>query len=330
MPSVKTFMEATLEGVREEMRRDPRVFAIGEHSGVRGGSFPIFKGIAEEFGDNRLIGTPICEGASTNAGVGAAMTGMRPIVGLHFGDFALRAIDEIGNQAARARYTFGGQCTIPMVIRAYDGAVNSAGTQHSGAYEAIFAHFPGLKVVVPGVPSDAKGLMKSSIRDDNPVVFLEHKRLMNTKGEVPDGEYTIPIGKADVKRQGRDVTVVCYGIMVLRALEAAEVLAGEGVDVEVVDLRTLVPLDKETLLASVAKTGKVIVAHESTKRAGYGAEIAATIAEEAFDRLRAPIVRIANKNVPVPFSPPLEAVVLPGSSDIVAAARRLVSVPGRA
>lgn len=318
---VRTFLDATLEAVREEMRRDDRIFAIGEDSGIRGGSFPIFKGIEEEFGSHRMIGTPICEGATTNAALGAAMTGMRPIVGLHFADFMMRAMDEIGNQVARARYTFGGQCEVPMVIRAYDGVINSAGTQHAGAYESLFAHFPGLKVVVPSQAGDAKGLLKSALRDDNPVVFFEHKRLLGTRGEVPEGEHVVELGKADVKREGGDVTIVSYGVMISRALEAAERLAGDGIDVEVLDLRTIVPLDVDAILESVRKTGRVVVAHESTKRAGFGAEIAATVAELAFDALRAPIVRVANRNVPVPFSPPLEAAVIPDTDELVEAVR---------
>lgn len=328
MPS-RSFIEATLEAVREEMRRDERIFAIGEDSGIRGGSFPIFKGIEEEFGPNRMIGTPICEGATTNAALGAAMTGMRPIVGLHFGDFMLRAMDEIGNQVARARYTFGGQCRVPMVIRAYDGVVNSAGTQHAGAYESLFAHFPGLKVVVPSNPADAKGLLKSALRDDDPVVFLEHKKLLNARGEVPEGEHLVPLGQADVKRAGSDVTVVAYGIMVSRALEAASELAEEGVEIEVLDLRTIVPLDREAVLASVRRTGRLVVSHESTRRAGYGAEIAAIVSEHAFDALRAPIIRVANRNTPVPFSPPLEAAVVPQAADIVAAVRGVMGAPAR-
>ena len=325
MPSTKTFLEATLDAVSEEMRRDERVFAIGEDSGIRGGSFPIFRGIEEEFGRERLIGTPICEGATVNAAVGAAMTGMRPIVGLHFGDFMLRAVDEIGDQAARSRYTFGGQCSVPIVIRAFDGVVNSAGPQHAGAYESIFAHFPGLRVVVPSVPRDAKGLLKSAIRDDNPVVFLEHKKLLNTRGEVPDGEYLVPLGEAEVKREGSDLSIICYGIMVLRALEAAETLADEGIEAEVLDLRTLSPLDTGAIAGTVEKTGRVVVAHESPRHAGFGAEVAATIAEIAYAALRAPIIRVAGRDVPVPFSPPLEAAVVPSVGDVTAAARSVMS-----
>lgn len=316
-----TFLEATLEAVREEMARDDRVFAIGEDSGVRGGSFPIFKGIAAEFGDHRLIGTPICEGATTNTALGAAMTGMRPIVGLHFADFMLRAMDEIGDQVARARYTFGGQCDVPMVIRAYDGVVNSAATQHSGAYEAIFAHFPGLKVVMPSTPADAKGLLKTAIRDDNPVIFLEHKRLLRTRGPVPDGEYLTPFGQAAVRREGTDVSIVGYGIMMAQALAAADRLADDGIDAEVIDLRTIVPLDTETLLDSVARTGRLVVTHESWRRSGFGAEVAAVVAEKGFADLRAPIMRVAGEDVPVPFSPVLEQRVIPNAEGIVAAAQ---------
>jgi acetoin:2,6-dichlorophenolindophenol oxidoreductase subunit beta len=325
MPEM-TFLEATLEAIREEMRRDESIFAIGEDSGIRGGSWPIFKGIEEEFGPNRLIGTPVCEGAATNVALGAAMTGMRPIVGLHFDDFMLRAIEEIGSQVARARYTFGGQCSVPLVIRSYEGIAGSAGTQHSGSFESIIAHFPGLKVAVPSVPSDAKGLLKSALRDDNPVVFLEHKTLLSKRGEVPEGEYTIELGLADIKRQGTDVTIACYGVMAIRALEAAEELAAEGISAEVLDLRTLSPLDRRAIATSVSKTGRLVIAHESTRHGGFGGEIAATAAELAYDALEAPIVRIAVPDVPIPFSPPLERSIIPGATDIAAGVRKVLEL----
>ena len=324
MPEM-TFLQATLEAIREEMRRDDRIFAIGEDSGIRGGSWPIFQGIEEEFGRDRLIGTPVCEGATVNAALGAAMTGMRPIVGLHFDDFMLRAIEEIGSQVARARYTFGGQCSVPLVIRSYEGIAGSAGTQHSGSYESIIAHFPGLKVVVPSVPSDAKGLLKSALRDDNPVIFLEHKTLLNKKGDVPEGEHLVPLGVADVKRSGTDVTIACYGVMVSRSLEAAETLASwYGTEAEVLDLRTLAPLDREAIVASVRKTGHLVVAHESVRHAGFGGEVVATVAELAYDALQGPVIRVAVPEVPIPFSPPLENTIIPRADDVVAAVQKVL------
>ncbi|NLG80724.1 MAG: alpha-ketoacid dehydrogenase subunit beta [Firmicutes bacterium] len=319
-----TFSQATLEAMAEEMRRDPTVFVLGEDIARQGGIFGQFKGLPDEFGYERVLDTPISETAIVGAAVGAALTGMRPVADMHFADFVTCAMDEIANQAAKIQYMFGGQARLPLVVRAPDGVIKSAAAQHSQSLEAWFVHVPGLKIVIPSTPYDAKGLLKAAIRDDNPVLYFEHKALFAMKGPVPEEEYLVPIGKADVKRPGRDVTCVTYSIMVHRALEAAEDLARDGIEVEVVDLRTLVPMDIDTVLQSVRKTKKVVVAHEACRRGGAGAEIAATIAEEAFDYLDAPVVRVGTLDVPIPFSPPLEARVVPRKKEIVEAVRKIV------
>ena len=319
-----TFSQATLEAMAEEMRRDPTVFVLGEDIARQGGIFGQFKGLPDEFGYERVLDTPISETAIVGAAVGAALTGMRPVADMHFADFVTCAMDEIANQAAKIHYMFGGQARLPLVVRAPDGVIKSAAAQHSQSLEAWFVHVPGLKIVIPSTPYDAKGLLKAAIRDDNPVLYFEHKALFAMKGPVPEEEYLVPIGKADVKRPGRDVTCVTYSIMVHRALEAAEDLARDGIEVEVVDLRTLVPMDIDTVLQSVRKTKKVVVAHEACRRGGAGAEIAATIAEEAFDYLDAPVVRVGTLDVPIPFSPPLEARVVPRKKEIVEAVRKIV------
>lgn len=319
-----TFSQATLEAMAEEMRRDPTVFVLGEDIARQGGIFGQFKGLPEEFGYERVLDTPISETAIVGSAVGAALTGMRPVADMHFADFVTCAMDEIANQAAKIQYMFGGQARLPLVVRAPDGVIKSAAAQHSQSLEAWFVHVPGLKIVIPSTPYDAKGLLKAAIRDDNPVLYFEHKALFAMKGPVPEEEYIVPIGKADVKRPGRDVTCVTYSIMVHRALEAAEDLARDGIEVEVVDLRTLVPMDIDTVLQSVRKTKKVVVAHEACRRGGAGAEIAATIAEEAFDYLDAPVVRVGTLDVPIPFSPPLEARVVPRKKEIVEAVRKIV------
>lgn len=319
-----TFSQATLEAMAEEMRRDPTVFVLGEDIARQGGIFGQFKGLPDEFGYERVLDTPISETAIVGSAVGAALTGMRPVADMHFADFVTCAMDEIANQAAKIHYMFGGQARLPLVVRAPDGVIKSAAAQHSQSLEAWFVHVPGLKIVVPSTPYDAKGLLKAAIRDDNPVLYFEHKALFAMKGPVPEEEYIVPIGKADVKRPGRDVTCVTYSIMVHRALEAAEDLARDGIEVEVVDLRTLVPMDIDTVLQSVRKTKKVVVAHEACRRGGAGAEIAATIAEEAFDYLDAPVVRVGTLDVPIPFSPPLEARVVPRKKEIVEAVRKIV------
>ena len=319
-----TFTEATLQAMQEEMRRDPLVFVIGEDMALQGGVFGQFKGLPEEFGYDRVLDTPISETSIVGAAVGAALCGARPVVDMHFADFIATAMDELVSQAAKARYMFGGQCSVPMVLRMPDGAINSAAAHHSGSVEAWLLHTPGVKLVVPSTPYDAKGLLKAAIRDDDPVLYFEHKALFKTKGAVPSDEYVVPMGKAAVRRPGRHVTILSYSLMVHRCLEAAEVLAEEGIEVEVIDLRSLRPLDWDAIADSVRKTHRVVVAHEACRTGGVGAELAARIGEELFDELDAPIRRVAAKDVPMPFSPPLERFVLPAPTDVVAAARSLM------
>lgn len=320
-----TFSDATLEAMREEMRRDQTIFVLGEDIARQGGVFGQFKGLPDEFGYDRVIDTPISETAVVGAGLGAALTGMRPVIDMHFADFMGVAGDEIINQIAKIRYMFGGQTRVPLVIRAPDGAIRSAGAQHSQSVEGWFLNVPGLQVVAPATPYDAKGLLKSAIRSDNPVIYFENKVVYREKGPVPEEEYLVPIGKADIKRPGKDVTVITYSIMLSRSLEAATQLAREGIDVEIVDLRTLSPLDIETIAGSVKKTGHAVVAHEAVRFAGFGAEIAATLQETVFDYLDAPVRRVGATFSPVPFSPALEKVVIPQSADIIAAIKATVA-----
>ena len=324
MPEI-TYAQALKDAMSEEMRRDERVFLLGEDVGPYGGAFGVTRGMIEEFGPERVRDTPISEAAITGAAVGAAMTGMRPIVEIMFSDFITIAMDQLVNQAAKARYQFGGQVSVPMVLRAPEGSGTGAAAQHSQSVEAWVLNAPGLKVVAPSTPADAKGLLKSCIRDDNPVVFLEQKLLYRTKGEVPEGEYLVPLGVADVKRPGKDLTVISYGRMVARCLEAAGTLAGEGVDVEVIDLRSLRPLDTAAIIASARKTGRVLIVHEACQFAGFGAEIAATICDsEAFFHLDAPVRRLGGRDVPIPYNKTLEAAVVPTHETIAAAARALM------
>jgi len=319
-----TYAEALREALREEMLRDPNVFIMGEDVGVYGGAFSVTTGLWEEFGDERVRDTPISEAAIAGAATGSAVTGMRPVAEIMFMDFTTIAMDQLVNQAAKIRYMFGGKARVPMVLRTPAGAGTGAAQQHSQSLEAFFTHVPGLKVVAPATPYDAKGLLKSSIRDDNPVVFVEHKLLYRHKQSIPDEEFLVPLGAAEVKRSGSDVTVIAYSHMVSKALKAAETVAGEGISVEVVDVRTLVPLDVDTIKASVKKTGRVIVAHEACKRAGFGAEICSTIAEsDAFDYLDAPIKRLGGRPVPIPYNPNLERAAVPQVEDIVCAIREL-------
>lgn len=313
-----TYGKAIGEAVHEEMTRDSAVIVLGEDVGLMGNVFGLFKGFMEEFGSHRVIDTPISEAGFTGMAVGAAMRGIRPVVELMYVDFAPICFDPIANQAAKMRYMTGGQVSIPMVIRAPGGAGRRNAGQHSQSLETLFTHIPGLKVVSPATPYDAKGLLKTAIRDNDPVVFLEHKLLYANKGEVPEEEYLIPLGKADVKRPGKDVTIITYSRQVLFALEAAKELEQQGIDAEVLDLRSLVPLDWDAIAASVKKTHRVVVVHEAIKRSGYGGEIAAQIMEELFDELDAPVKRIAAENVVPPFSPPLEDAFFPGVKEIVA------------
>jgi pyruvate dehydrogenase E1 component beta subunit len=318
------FNHALREALREEMDRDPRVFIMGEDIGVYGGVFKVTEGLLATFGPERVRETPISESGFVGAALGAAITGWRPIAELMFMDFAFVAADAIFDQVAKMRYMSGGRVKAPLVIRTQQGGGRGNGAQHSQSLEALFAHIPGLKVVLPSTPYDAKGLLKSAIRDDNPVVFIEHKLLYPTRGPVPEEEYLIPLGQADVKRAGTDVTVVSYSRTLLFALAAAERLAGEGISVEVIDLRTLVPLDMAAILSSVEKTSRLVVVHEAHRCCGFGAELAARVQEEALYYLEAPIVRVAARDVPIPVSPVLESHVLPQEDDIVAAVRRVV------
>jgi pyruvate/2-oxoglutarate/acetoin dehydrogenase E1 component len=318
------FAEALRDALRLEMQRDPRVLVMGEDIAEHGGAFQVTAGLLAEFGPRRIRQTPISELGIVGAGVGAALTGLRPVVELMYIDFSGLAIDQIVNQAAQNRFMFGGQARVPLVVRTQGGSGRGNAAQHSKSLEAWFTHVAGLKVVMPATPADAKGLLTAAIRDDDPVMFIEHKLLYRTKGPVPDGEHVIPLGKADIKREGRDLTIVTWSREVLFALEAAETLAAEGVDAEVIDLRTLVPLDRETILASVRKTRRLLVVHEAIKRGGYGGEIAALVAEEAFDDLDAPPRRLAGVETPIPYAAHLERGVVPQVEDIVRVAKELV------
>lgn len=319
-----TFAQALNEALRQEMKRDPNIYVAGEDVGVYGGIFGVTANLLEEFGEERVRDTPITESAIIGSAVGAAAAGLRPVVELMFVDFVGVALDQLYNQAAKMKYMFGGKARLPIVVRTTCGAGMRAAAQHSQCLEAWFMHVPGLKVVTPSTPYDAKGLLISSIRDDNPVVFMEHKMLYGIEGEVPEEPYTIPLGKADVKREGNDVTVVATMMMVHKALSAAEKLAQDGISVEVVDPRTLSPLDMETIIESVKKTHRLVVVHEEVKFAGSGAEIAASVAEEAFDYLDAPIKRIGAPFTPVPFSPTLEDAFIPSEEDIISAVKEVV------
>jgi len=321
-----TIRDALREALREEMQRDKTVFLLGEDIGrYWGGAFGVTKGLAEEFGDERVRDTPISESAIIGVGVGAAITGMRPVAEIMFGDLSALAMDQICNQAAKIRYMFGGQTNVPLVVRTPFGAGVNIGSHHSQSLEAWFMHTPGLYVAVSSTPYDAKGLLKTAIRGNNPVLFVEHKLLYAVKGMIPEEEYVVPFGVADIKRDGADVSVVATLLMVHKALTAAEQLSKEGVSVEVVDPRTLVPLDKQAIVKSVKKTGRLVVVSEDSKTAGVSAEIAAAVAEEALDYLDAPIKRVAEPDTPIPFSPALEKFVIPDEKSIVRAVRETIS-----
>lgn len=320
-----TCLQAIREAMSEEMRRDERVFLLGEDVGKYGGPFGVSVGMLDEFGPERVRDTPISEAAIMGAATGAAMAGMRPVAELMFADFITIAMDQLANQAAKLRYMLAGQVRVPLVLRAPGGSGTGAAAQHSQSLEAWVCHVPGLKVVMPATPYDFKGLLKSAIRDDNPVVFLENKLLYKQKGEIPDGEYTVPIGVADVKRSGRDVTVITYGRMLYTCMQAAGELAEEGIDVEVVDPRTLVPLDVETLVRSAKKTGRVLIVHEAAQTGGFGGEIYAAVGDsEAFYFLDAPIRRLCGKDVPIPYNPELEKYVVPDVAEIKRAVKALI------
>ena len=316
------FRDALRAALALEMKRDPKVFVIGEEVGRYGGAYAVTKGLYDEFGAERLVDTPISEASVVGLGVGAALTGLRPVVELMYVDFVGLAMDQISNQMAKWRYMSGGKVKVPMVLRTQGGTGRSAGAQHSQSLETWLAHMPGLRVVMPSNPADAKGLLATAIRSDDPVVFIEHKALYAMKGDVPDGEHLVPFGKANVVRQGDGVTIVSYSRMVHVASEAAVTLAKEGIEAEVIDLRTLNPLDMETVLASVRKTHRAIVVNEAHRTAGFCSELAARITEEAFEILVAPVVRIAAKDTPVPATL-LEKLSIPNAEEIVAAARTL-------
>ncbi len=319
-----TYLEAISQALDEEMSRDERVFLLGEDIGPYGGAFRVTEGFQKKFGDWRVLDTPLAESGFVGAAIGAAMMGMRPVVEMQFADFISCAFDQITEVAAKNHYRWG--AAVPMVIRAPYGGGIHGGPFHSVCPEAWFFHTPGLKLVAPSTPYDAKGLLKAAIRDNNPVIYFEHKFLYRRAKEVlPEEDYIVPIGKADVKRTGRDISVITYGAMVPLALEAAEILEKEAIDLEVVDLRTLLPLDQEAILESVRKTSKVIVLHEATKTGGIGAEISALISEYCFDHLDGPILRIAAPDTPVPYSPPLEEFFLPKVDDVLRAARQLAT-----
>jgi len=316
------YREALRAALEEEMERDPAVFCIGEGIGERGGSYKVTEGLLARFGAQRVMDTPLSEAGFVGVGVGAAIVGQRPVVEMLFIDFLLLAGDQVINQAAKYRFMSGGEGRVPLVIRTQGGAGNSLAGQHSQSLEAIYHHVPGLKVVMPATPYDAKGLLKSAIRDDDPVIFIEHKLLYLTDGEVPDEPYLIPFGQADVKRHGADVTLVTWSHMVLKSLAAAEQLAAQGIDVEVIDLRTLVPMDTETILDSVRRTGRLVVVQEAVRRGGVGGEVAAIVAEQALASLRGPIVRVAALNTVVPFNLALERATVPQVEDIVNGVQR--------
>ena len=318
MPEM-TYSAALNKALREEMNRDPNVFVMGEDIGVwgdGGGVFSVTKGLLDEFGSQRVLDTPISEEGFVSMGVGAALVGSRPVVEVMYSDFLTLVMDPLVNQAAKMRYMFGGQAKVPLVVRTNLGAAGGKAAQHSQSFETWFMHVPGIKVVVPTTPADAAGLLKTAIRDDNPVLFLEHKLLYFMKGEVPDVIEPIPFGQALIRREGKDVTLVATQVMLQLALKAADQLQEEGIDVEVIDPRTLVPLDLETILTSVKKTGRCVIAHEAVERAGWAAEIGFEVSLQAFDFLDAPIVRVCSANLPVPYTKELEAVVIPDLSDI--------------
>jgi pyruvate/2-oxoglutarate/acetoin dehydrogenase E1 component len=320
-----TFVEALRTTLEEEMRRDPSLMLIGEDIGKYGGIFGATKGLLQEFGPLRVRNTPISESAIIGAALGASMTGIRTVAELMYVDFTTCAMDQIVNQVAKMHYMSGGKLRIPLVIRTHGGGGRGNAAQHSQNLEAWFLHVPGLKIVMPSTPADAKGLLATAIRDDNPVLFIEHKLLYSTKGQVPKGEHLIPLGQADVKRVGTDVTIVTISHMVLKALRAAERLAADGIEAEVIDLRTLAPLDLETVLRSVRKTNRVVIAHEACRRGGFGGELAAQIQEEAFDVLDAPVQRVGALDVPIPYSKPMEEYVIPDEARIAGVVKRLLA-----
>jgi pyruvate dehydrogenase E1 component beta subunit len=319
-----TMREAISQALWEEMERDPKVFIMGEEVGVWGGSYAVTRGFYDHFGAERVRDTPISEAAIVGAAIGAALTGLRPVAELMTINFAYVAMDHIVNEAAKLHYMFNGQLVLPMVIRTVNGGGRQLGATHSQSTEAIFAHFPGLKVVLPGTPADAKGLLKSAIRSNDPVMFIEHATLYQLRGEVPEGDYVVPIGKSVVQRPGRDVTIVTYSKMLDISTKAADELAKEGIEAEIVDLRSLRPLDMEPVIESFKKTNRAVIAEEGWPSFGVGAEVSARIYEQAFDYVDAPIKRVAQKEVPLPYSRELEQSALPGVKDVIAAVKEVL------
>lgn len=318
------YWQALNEALCEEMDRDEKVFLLGEDIGPYGGAYGVTRGMYEKYGCERIRDTGISEATIVGAAVGAALTGMRPVAEIMYVDFTGLAMDQIANQMSKIRYMFGGKAKVPMVLRTEGGAGRGIAAQHSQSLEAWFMHIPGLKLVMPATPYDAKGLLKSSIRDDNPVVFIEHKMLYGVKGLIPESEYLVPLGVAEIKKEGTDVTVISYSRMLLLSLDAAKELEKEGISAEVIDLRTLKPLDINTILNSVKKTGRVVIVHEGYKTNGVGAEIAMQIIENAFDYLNSPIKRVCGADVPIPMSPPLEKAAIPQKEDIIKAVKEVL------
>ena len=318
-----TYREALNEALSEELERDPSVFLMGEDIAIYGGAYGVTAGLWKKFGDERVKDSPISEAAIVGVGLGAALTEMRPVVEIMYIDFIGLCMDQLNNQVAKIRYMFGGKCTVPLTIRTEGGAGRTLGAHHSQSMESWLIHIPGIKVVMPATPYDAKGLLKSSIRENDPIVFVEHKMLYNTKGEVPEEEYLIPVGPADIKREGKDITILSYSRMLLLSLEAANILEKEGISTEVIDLRTLLPLDIETIVKSVKKTNKVVIVEEDCKTGGTGAEIGMKIIENAFDYLDAPIKRIAGVDVPMPKSSVLEKLAIPDVEKICSVVREM-------
>ena len=323
MPEI-TYREALNQALREEMERDSTVFLLGEDVGLYGGSFKVTDGLLAEFGSERVIDTPIAEGSIVGMAVGAAMAGLRPVVELMTVNFALLAMDQIVNHAAKIRYMFGGKARVPMVIRAPGGGGQQLAAQHSQSLEAYFLHCPGLKVVCPAFPAEAKGLLKEAIRDDDPVMFLEHEALYGSKGEVPAGKYTTPMGKAKIVKEGKDITIVSFSRMAVLGLKAAQELSKEKIEAEVIDLRSLNPLDVKTIIASIKKTGRAVVVEEGWKTGGVGGEIVSLIMENGFDYLDAPVRRLAGKDVPMPYAKNLEKLAIPQLDDIITAVKDIL------
>ncbi len=320
------FREAINEAIEQEMSRDKRVFIMGQGIAERGGSFGVTKGLVQKFGSERVIDTPIAEASSTGMAIGAAIQGRRPVVELTYIDFTLLSMDMIINQAAKYHFITAGKYNVPMVIRTQGGIGREVAMHHSQSLEALFYHIPGLKIAMPSTPYDAKGLLKTAIQDDHPVMFIEHKLLYEIKGEVPEDDYTIPFGKAALRRKGSDCTIVSYSLMANKSIEASELLASDGINCEVIDLRTLVPMDHETLLSSVRKTGRLVIVNEAVRRGSVASDISAIVTEKAFNDLKAPVLRISGKITPIPYNKVLEMAVIPDVKDIVAGVKSVIDV----